>query len=126
MRRIMLLWLGLAAFRAADAQHAADMRAGVAAHRFDSLATGYYRRRGLAQPPRANDRALQFAPFMSALVPGSGQFLLGQDRFVAYAIDTPARRATSTAVTGAFGRVLEAGIATSAEIALVGMNAHSA
>ena len=85
MRRIMLLWLGLAAFRAADAQHAADMRAGVAAHRFDSLATGDYRNRGLGQAPRANDRALQFAPFTSALVPGSGQFLLGQDRFVAYA-----------------------------------------
>lgn len=84
MRRVVLVCLGLSAFRAAEAQRAADMRAGIAPRAFDSLSTSGWRVTPLGQAPRASERALQFAPLTSALVPGSGQFLLGQNRFVVY------------------------------------------
>ena len=35
--------------------------------------------------PRVSERTLVYAPIASAVVPGSGQFMLGHDRFVAYA-----------------------------------------
>jgi hypothetical protein len=41
--------------------------------------------RALRGGPRVSTRTLRFAPVASAIVPGSGQFMLGHDRFIAYA-----------------------------------------
>jgi hypothetical protein len=40
---------------------------------------------GLAAEPRLPPARLAYAPIASAVIPGAGQFMLGHDRFVAYA-----------------------------------------
>jgi hypothetical protein len=42
------------------------------------------RRASPRSPWRVSESAGQFAPIASAIIPGSGQFLLGNDRFIAY------------------------------------------
>ena len=80
---ITLVCCTVLAYRAAVGQRGAEMRAGVTPRLFDSA--GAVSLRGTIQPARAGERTRQFAPLMSAIVPGSGQYLLGQDRFVVYA-----------------------------------------
>lgn len=85
MVRFLLVCAALAAVRAAGAQRAEDVRAGVAPRAFDTLVTS--RRRGgeeLRAPPTAG-RAAPYAPLASAVIPGTGQYLLSQNRFVVYA-----------------------------------------
>jgi hypothetical protein len=48
----------------------------------DSLAVPSQVPRGA---PRVSTRTLRYAPVASAILPGSGQFMLGHDRFIAYA-----------------------------------------
>lgn len=80
-----LVCLAVAAFPTAAAQRA-DMRAGVAPRAFDSLTTGWRSKdASLTKTPRVGDRLRPYAPLTSVVVPGSGQLLLGQDRFVVYA-----------------------------------------
>lgn len=83
-RWLAALLLG-SSLEALPAQAPAGMRAGVAARRFDLDTGSEWRTVGSRQPARADVRSRQYAPLMSAVVPGSGQFLLEQDRFVVYA-----------------------------------------
>lgn len=73
-----------------DAQRVGDLRAGVTRvpTPVDSAADEHITvLSGLANPVPTTfrRRARAWAPVASALVPGSGQFLLGNDRFIAYA-----------------------------------------
>ncbi|HSQ29672.1 MAG TPA: hypothetical protein VLN49_07480 [Gemmatimonadaceae bacterium] len=67
------------------AQDPASMRAGVSSRHFESDTASEWRTAGSRQPVRAGPRTRPFAPLTSAVLPGSGQYLLGQDRFVLYA-----------------------------------------
>lgn len=78
----VLLGASVGALRA---QSSASMRAGVASRHFDSDTASEWQSAGSRQPVRAGPRTRQYAPLLSAVVPGSGQYLLGQDRFVVYA-----------------------------------------
>lgn len=74
----------------ASGQRVDDMRAGVAHLPVPADSAAADRRAvssGLANPIPATfrRRARGYAPLASAIVPGSGQLLLGDDRFVAYA-----------------------------------------
>ena len=70
---------------ALPAQSSASMRAGVASRHFNSDTGSEWQSAGSRQPVRAGPQTRQYAPLVSAVVPGSGQYLLGQDRFVVYA-----------------------------------------
>jgi hypothetical protein len=73
------------ASRLAFAQAAVPTRAGVVARSFDSSTVQDGRAiRGLGAP-RVGGRARPYAPLASIAVPGAGQYMLGQDRFVVYA-----------------------------------------
>ena len=75
-----LLLLGACAI-AAHAQRVEP--AGVTARRAtDSLAPSVFRDNG---EPRVATERLVYAPIASAIIPGAGQFMLGHDRFIAYA-----------------------------------------
>jgi hypothetical protein len=83
--RVVCLCLALVAVHTSDAQRVEDMRAGVAPRAFDSLTAPAPPANGTLESPRPSEPLRQYAPLTSAFVPGSGQFLLGQDRFVVYA-----------------------------------------
>ena len=85
MPRLLACCLVVAVSRGAHAQRAQDMRAGVAPRAFDSLIATPWRRAVETQSPQRHERSGQYAPLASALIPGSGQYVLGQDRFVVYA-----------------------------------------
>ena len=69
----------------ASAQTTVPTRAGVAARSFDSVAMQGEHAATRTQAPRAGERARPYAPLASIAVPGAGQYMLGQDRFVVYA-----------------------------------------
>lgn len=82
--------LVMVAASSASGQRLDDMRAGVA--RAPSLVDSARADRptpltGVANPPLPDPSSHPrwYAPLASAVVPGSGQFLLGNDRFIAYA-----------------------------------------
>jgi hypothetical protein len=78
---------------AASAQRIAGMRAGVARTVGDSMTGDGISSDSVASvlmPPRINSfrahlPAKRYAAIVSAIVPGGGQFILGNDRFIAYA-----------------------------------------
>ncbi|MDB4874161.1 MAG: hypothetical protein JWM41_607 [Gemmatimonadetes bacterium] len=76
--------LGVAVSGVARGQRIDDGRAGVVSRRAADVTppdSSAVREHGLRVPVRA----LPYAPLVSAIVPGGGQFMLGDDRFVAYA-----------------------------------------
>lgn len=70
---------------AVGAQRAVPTPAGVTARGFDSVSSRDWLRATRGRPPLASDQARQYAPLASALIPGSGQYILGQNRFILYA-----------------------------------------
>ena len=75
------MFAGLAG--AAGAQRVDDVRAGVALRPMADSAPP--ERPGRSSLPGIIARGRPYAPALSAIFPGSGQFLLGNDRFIAYA-----------------------------------------
>jgi len=51
---------------------------------YDTAATGVTRASRSPSPWRVSERVANYAPIASALIPGSGQLMLGNDRFIGY------------------------------------------
>ena len=85
MRLVALLCAAMGAARLALAQASPPTRAGVAARSFDSAVVHDWRTGAPHQRPRTSERTRPFSPLASVVIPGAGQYMLGQDRFVVYA-----------------------------------------
>lgn len=85
MRLLCALCALVGASRMADGQAAVPTRAAVAARAFDSASTGAPSAARPWAAGRAGERARPYAPLASVAIPGTGQYMLGQDRFVVYA-----------------------------------------
>jgi hypothetical protein len=85
MPRLVVGCAALTAFSSANAQRAAEMRAGVAPRVFDSAAVALLPRSMRAMNGGKLGLDSKYAPLASAVLPGSGQYMLGQDRFIVYA-----------------------------------------
>ena len=85
MRAALIIVAALNASAVAAAQRAVPVPAGVTRRGFDTLNSRDRLASTRDQPPLASDRTRQYAPLASALIPGSGQYMLGQDRFIVYA-----------------------------------------
>ena len=83
--RLLASLMLLGAYGAARGQRVEDARAGVGRRTFEHPRTLSRRDSSTLTPAPSKESLTPYAPLFSAVVPGAGQYVLGQNRFVVYA-----------------------------------------